>query len=43
MKYKGDKLVAIDIANVKAAARAAGIADDRVFLPATAPSGVGMN
>ena len=33
----------IDIANVKAAAKAAGIADDQVFLPATAPSGVGIN
>ena len=33
----------IDIANVKAAAKAAGVPDDHVFLPATAPSGVGIN
>ena len=43
VKYRGEKLVQSDIANVKAAAKAAGIADDHVFLPATAPSGVGIN
>jgi len=43
VKYRGDKAVATDIANVKAAARAASIADEHVFLPATAPSGVGRN
>jgi 5-methyltetrahydropteroyltriglutamate--homocysteine methyltransferase len=43
VKYKGEAKLAIDIANVKAAARAAGVADDHVFLPATAPSGVGVN
>ncbi len=43
LKYKGEPKVKIDIANVKAAAKAAGIPDDRVFLPATAPSGVGIN
>ena len=32
-----------DIDNVKAAAAAAGVANDHVFLPATAPSGVGLN
>ena len=32
-----------DIDNVKAAAAAAGVATDHVFLPATAPSGVGIN
>src|SRR5215831_2869053 len=43
VKYRGDKLLQIDIANVKAAAKAAGVADEHVFLPATAPSGVGIN
>ena len=43
VKYRGEKLVQIDIANVKAAAKAAGVPADRVFLPATAPSGVGIN
>lgn len=43
VKYRGEKAVARDIANVKAAAKAAGIADEHVFLPATAPSGVGVN
>jgi len=39
VKYKGEAKLAIDIANVKAAAKAAGVPDHRVFLPATAPSG----
>jgi 5-methyltetrahydropteroyltriglutamate--homocysteine methyltransferase len=43
VKYRGEKLLQIDIANVKAAAKAAGVADHHVFLPATAPSGVGIN
>jgi len=43
VKYRGEKLVQIDIDNVKAAAKAAGVGDHRVFLPATAPSGVGVN
>jgi 5-methyltetrahydropteroyltriglutamate--homocysteine methyltransferase len=43
VKYRGEALVAADIANVKAAARAAGVPDHHVFLPATAPSGVGVN
>jgi 5-methyltetrahydropteroyltriglutamate--homocysteine methyltransferase len=43
VKYRGDKLVQIDIDNVKAAAAAAGVANEHVFLPATAPSGVGSN
>ena len=43
VKYKGEPKLKIDIANVKAAAKAAGIPDNRVFLPATAPSGVGIN
>ena len=43
VKYRGEKLVATDIANVKAAAAAAGVASEHVFLAATAPSGVGKN
>jgi 5-methyltetrahydropteroyltriglutamate--homocysteine methyltransferase len=43
VKYRGEAALQIDIANVKAAARAAGVADNRTFLPATAPSGVGIN
>jgi 5-methyltetrahydropteroyltriglutamate--homocysteine methyltransferase len=43
VKYRGEKLVQTDIDNVKAAAAAAGVANDHVFLPATAPSGVGQN
>ena len=43
VKYRGEKLLQIDIDNVKAAAKAAGVPEHRVFLPATAPSGVGIN
>jgi 5-methyltetrahydropteroyltriglutamate--homocysteine methyltransferase len=43
VKYKGEAKLQTDIANVKAAAKAAGVPDRRVFLPATAPSGVGIN
>jgi 5-methyltetrahydropteroyltriglutamate--homocysteine methyltransferase len=43
IKYKGEQKLQIDIANVKAASRAAGVPDHHVFLPATAPSGVGIN
>jgi 5-methyltetrahydropteroyltriglutamate--homocysteine methyltransferase len=43
VKYKGEPKLNIDIANVRAAAKAAGIPDSRIFLPATAPSGVGIN
>ncbi len=43
VKYRGEKFVKRDIENVKAAAKAAGVSDDHVFLPATAPSGVGTN
>ena len=43
VKYKGEANLQIDITNVKAAARAAGVPDHHVFLPATAPSGVGIN
>jgi 5-methyltetrahydropteroyltriglutamate--homocysteine methyltransferase len=41
--YRGQELVQTDIDNVKAASKAAGVPDHRVFLPATAPSGVGTN
>lgn len=43
VKYRGENAVQRDIANVKAAAKAAGISDTQVFLAATAPSGVGIN
>jgi 5-methyltetrahydropteroyltriglutamate--homocysteine methyltransferase len=43
VKYRGEKFVARDIATVKNAAAAAGVPDHHVFLPATAPSGVGIN
>ena len=43
VQYKGETLLQKDIANVKAAAKAAGVPDHHVFLPATAPSGVGIN
>jgi 5-methyltetrahydropteroyltriglutamate--homocysteine methyltransferase len=43
VKYRGEGKLQIDIANVKAAARGAGVPDHHVFLPATAPSGVGIN
>ena len=43
IRYRGAELVRNDINNVKAAAAAAGVANEHVFLPATAPSGVGQN
>jgi len=43
VRYRGEKFVRRDIANVKQAAAAAGVADHHVFLPATAASGVGIN
>jgi 5-methyltetrahydropteroyltriglutamate--homocysteine methyltransferase len=43
VKYRGENAVQRDIANVKAAAKTAGIPDTQVFLAATAPSGVGIN
>src|SRR5258707_6792114 len=43
VKYRRQKLLQIDIHNVKAAAAAAGVATDRVFLPATAPSAAAIN
>src|SRR6516165_6536136 len=43
VKYKGEEKLQTDIANVKAAAKAAKVPDHHLFLPATAPSGVGIN
>ena len=43
VRYKGAAQVQADIANLKAAARAAGVADDHAFLPAAAPAGIGLN
>jgi 5-methyltetrahydropteroyltriglutamate--homocysteine methyltransferase len=43
VKYRGEKLLQIDIDNLKAAAKAAGVPENHAFLPATAPSGVGKN
>ncbi len=43
VKYRGEAAVARDIDNLKAAAAACGVPLHRVFLPATAPSGVGIN
>ena len=43
VKYKGELKLQTDIANLKAAAKAAGVPEHHVFLPATAPSGVGIN
>ncbi|MGA7796574.1 MAG: cobalamin-independent methionine synthase II family protein [Candidatus Acidiferrales bacterium] len=43
LKYRGEELLKRDITNVKNAAKTAGVAEEHVFLPATAPSGVGTN
>ncbi len=43
VRYRGEAPLQRDIANVKAAAEAAGVPLHHVFLPATAPSGVGIN
>jgi 5-methyltetrahydropteroyltriglutamate--homocysteine methyltransferase len=43
VKYRGESAVKRDIDNLKAAGKAAGVDDDHMFLPATAPSGVGIN
>jgi 5-methyltetrahydropteroyltriglutamate--homocysteine methyltransferase len=43
VKYRGETLLQIDIDNVKAAAKAASVPANHAFLPATAPSGVGIN
>jgi 5-methyltetrahydropteroyltriglutamate--homocysteine methyltransferase len=43
VKYSGEAAVQKDIANLKAAAKAARVPDEQVFMPATAASGVGRN
>ena len=43
IKYRGEAPLKRDIDNVKAAAATAGVPPHHVFLPATAPSGVGIN
>jgi 5-methyltetrahydropteroyltriglutamate--homocysteine methyltransferase len=43
IKYRGEKFLQTDIDNLKAAAKAAGIPNHHLFLPATAASGVGIN
>ena len=43
VKYRGEPALLRDIENVKNAAAGAGIPLDHMFLPATAPSGVGAN
>src|SRR5436190_4802581 len=43
IKYRGERFLQADIANLKAAAAAAGVPNHRLFLPATAASGVGIN
>jgi len=43
LKYRGEELLKKDITNLKNAAKAAGVQEKHVFLPATAPSGVGSN
>src|SRR6516225_1862382 len=43
VKYVGEAALRKDIANLKAAAKAAGVPDEQVFMPATAASGVGRN
>jgi 5-methyltetrahydropteroyltriglutamate--homocysteine methyltransferase len=43
VKYRGDTYLQTDIDNVTAAAKTAGVPGHHVFLPATAPAGVGVN
>jgi 5-methyltetrahydropteroyltriglutamate--homocysteine methyltransferase len=43
VKYRGAPAIQKDIDNLKAAATAAGVPHDHVFMTATAPSGVGIN
>jgi 5-methyltetrahydropteroyltriglutamate--homocysteine methyltransferase len=43
VKYRGEQALQKNIDNLKAAATAAGVPHDHVFMPATAPSGVGIN
>jgi 5-methyltetrahydropteroyltriglutamate--homocysteine methyltransferase len=43
VRYRGEALLKTDIENLKSAAKAVGVPDHHVFMPATAPSGVGIN
>jgi len=43
VRYRGALALERDLKNIKVAAHAAGLPLERVFLPATAPSGVGAN
>lgn len=43
VRYRGERFVQRDIANLRKAAAAAGVPDHHVFLPAAAASGVGRN
>ncbi len=43
VRYRGGPALEADLANLKAAAQALGLAPERIFVPATAPSGVGGN
>jgi 5-methyltetrahydropteroyltriglutamate--homocysteine methyltransferase len=43
VQYRGEASLTRDIENIKAAASAVGVPLHHVFLPATAPSGVGIN
>jgi 5-methyltetrahydropteroyltriglutamate--homocysteine methyltransferase len=43
IRYRGERFLQTDINNLKAAAKAAGVPNHRLFLPATAASGVGVN
>jgi 5-methyltetrahydropteroyltriglutamate--homocysteine methyltransferase len=43
VRYRGELALQKDIDNLKAAATAAGVPHDHVFMPATAPSGAGIN
>lgn len=43
VKYRGEPFVKRDIDNLKQAAAAVGVPNEHVFIPATAPSGVGQN
>src|SRR6476646_2103576 len=43
VKYRGERHLQKDIENLKSAAKAAGVPSQHVFMPAIAPSGVGIN
>jgi 5-methyltetrahydropteroyltriglutamate--homocysteine methyltransferase len=43
LQYRGEEILKRDIGNVKTAAKKSGVNEEHIFLPATAPSGVGTN